>query len=151
MRAGATNRRVTFIVLLAGVVVGGLVLLYVRTRDDGPSREEVAASQTSCDRLQTFNGLVAGPGISPPTPTAPVRTEAVADLLTTMGDLEGFVESSPSKVRTDLRTLVSALRAQSADPTAVRAPAFAEARRRLQGYLNDSKNGCLLPAGSGEG
>ncbi len=151
MGAAGGNRRVSLVVLLAGVVVGGLVLLYLRTKDDAPSREEVASRQTFCDRLQTFNGLVVDPGISPPAPAATVRTEAVANLLTTMGDLDGFVESSPSKVRTDLRTLVTALRAQSADPTAVRAPAFAEAKMRLQGYLNDPKNGCLLPAGSGDG
>lgn len=138
--------------LFVVVVLGVGALIYARFTDDGPSRTEVAERQESCDALQTFNSLLADPRISPPTPEAPVRPEAVTEAVTALGDLDSFAASSPTGVRADVRTLVAALRAQPPDvAAALRAPTFVEARKRLQGFLNDPKNVCTPPAGSGEG
>jgi hypothetical protein len=151
--AGRSSRSKGLVLLLVVVVLGGAALLYVRSRGDGsPSASELAETQTSCSRLLTFSSLLSDPGLFPPTPTATVRPESVASVVTKMGrDLDLVVDSSPARVRGDVRALVSALRSQPGDPAAIRSPAFSEARQRLATFLSDPANGCQLGSESGSG
>ena len=153
MRRAATGFGSKVPVLAAVVLVlGAGGLFYARSRSDTPSRAAVAERQESCDRLLAFSSIVFDPALSPPAPAEPVLSEASRGALVKMGaDIDQLVESSEGKIRTDVRTLAGALRAQPADPAALRTPAFSEARRNLQSYLNDPENKCQPAGGSGEG
>lgn len=153
MRRAATGSGSKVPVLVAVVLVlGAAALLYTRSSSDGPSRAEVARQQESCDRLLAFSSIVFDPALRPPAPAEPALSEASRGALVKMGpDIDRLVESSEGKIRGDVRTLASALRAQPADPAALRSPAFSQARQQLQSYLNDPENECQPPGGSGEG
>ena len=144
---GRTKALVLLIVVLA--VAGGIVVYAARSRDDGsPSAEEVARRQPSCDRLRSFSALLEDVTSSAPTASA----QAASDALAKMGsEVDGLVESTPSTVRNDVRTLVGALRAAPADPASTRSPQFGQAQARLSGYLAQPESGCNQGTESGDG
>lgn len=133
--------------LVVAVVIG---FLFVRSRHKTDPRTAALRVASYCEASRQFDALATSTGALSASGGFDGPPEAMAALVqqaaTVLPDLKS---KAPSKVRSDVGTVVSAVEnAAKGDRAAVTSPKFKEARTRLGVFQGQS---CPLGSGDGEG